>query len=189
MRIDKHIDKDNWYEIKDILHLITEIESLDLSDMGLTEFPKMSHITINDDFVCWNNQITSFKDCPIINGSFNCSYNEITSFEECPQIKYSFNCSYNEITSFKDCPHIGGDFFCWNNPIISFKDCPQIKCNFWCDSSIFHNVHKYSKEKKISYLEAQVELYNQKDEELLEHIDEFPDLVAYIRMKELSKLL
>ena len=47
----------------------------------------------------------------------------------------------------------------------------------------------YSKEKKISLLEAQVELYNQQDEEISEHIDKFPDLVAYIRMKKLKNLI
>ena len=50
MRIDKHINKDNWDEIKDILSDITEIESLSLYNMGLTEFPEMSHITIKGNF-------------------------------------------------------------------------------------------------------------------------------------------
>ena len=129
MIIDKHINKDNWDEIKDILPQITEIHTLDLYNMVLTEFPKMSHITIKGDFLCMNNKITSFKDCPYIGG------------------------------------------------------------NLYSDFDIFDKIQKYSKEKKISLLESQVELYNQQDEELLEHIDKFPDLVACIRMKELNKLL
>ena len=170
MRIDKHIDRDNWHEIKDILPDITEIKTLDLSSMGLTELPKMSHITIKDNFYCYNNHITSFKHCPHI-------------------IKGEFWCVYNQITSFKDCPEIDGDFWCRHNKIASFKDCPEIGGHLYSDIDIFEKIHEYSKEKKISYLESQVELYNQQDEELLAHIDKFPDLVAYIRMRELNKLL
>ena len=149
MRIDKHICKDNWHEIKDILPHITEIKSLELSDMGLTEIPKMSHIIIRCDFCCTYNQITSFKDCPNINGGFCCNN--------------------NQITSFKDCPKIGGYFHSGN--------------------LVFDIIHEYSKKKKISLLEAQIQLHNKRDKEILEHIDKFPDLVAYIRLKELSKLL
>ena len=171
MIIDNHINKDNWGEIKDILLDITEIKSLSLYNMGLTEFPKMSHITINGNFYCCSNKITSFKDCPpIINGNFNCSLNKIISFKDCPSI-------------------INGNFWCYDNPITSFKDCPEIGGYLYSEIVIFFKVHKYSKEKKISLLEAQVELYNQQDDEILKHIDKFPDLVAYIRMKELSKLL
>ena len=157
MIIFKHINKDNWSEIKDILPDITEIESLDLSYMELTEFPKMSHITINGSFYCNNNKLTSFTNCPIINDDFVC-YN-------------------NQITSFKDCPAVGGYLF--------------------SGVGIFNIVQEYSKRNKVSLLKAQVELYNQQNKELynqqnkelLKHIDRFPDLVAYIRLKKLNKLL
>ena len=87
MIIDKDINKDNWVEIKDILSDITVIKSLDLSDMGLTEFPKMSHIIITNWADYSFNQITSFKDCPIINDDFVCTDNRITSFKDCPIVK------------------------------------------------------------------------------------------------------
>ena len=169
MIIEEHINRDNWHEIKDILPDITEIESLNLSNMGLTEFPKMSHIIIKGDFYCCGNQITSFKDCPIVNGSFDC-------------------CS-NQIKSFKDCPDINGNFWCMDNQITSFKDCPEIGGYLYSGIVIFNKVQKYSKKNKITLLKAQVELYNKQDKDLLKRIDKFPDLVAYIRMKELNKLL
>ena len=169
MIIDNHINRDNWGEIKDILPDITEIKSLNLSNMGLTEFPKMSHITIKYDFNCSHNQIASFKNCPKINGNFNCTF--------------------NEIKSFKDCPKIGGNFWCFHNLITSFKDFPEIGGYLHSNFYVLYKVHVYSKEKKISLLEAQVELYNLKDKEILEHIDKFPDLVAYIRLKKLQNLL
>ena len=169
MHIDKDINIYNWGEIKDILPQITEIKSLDLSSVGLTEFPKMSHITIKGDFYCDHNQITSFKDCPIINGNFYCQGNQITSFE--------------------DCPIINGDFYCFMNKIASFKDCPEIGGELYSDFNIFGHVQYYSKENNVTLLEAQVELYNNHDDEILEHINKFPDLIAYIRMKELNKLL
>ena len=81
--------KVNWREIKDILPDITEIKSLDLSDMGLTEFPKMSHITIADWVDCSNNQLKTFKGCPQINGNFYCNNNLITSFKDCPIVRGS----------------------------------------------------------------------------------------------------
>ena len=209
MHIDKRINKDNWDEIKDILPQITDIKSLDLSERGLTEFPKMSHITIIEWFNCSYNQITSFKNCPQISGVFYCHDNQITSFKDCPQIGSYFFCHNNKISSFKDCPIIKGSFHCSNNQITSFKSCPKISGDFWCHGNnitsfkdfpdiggglfsnfrLFDTVHKYSKENKISLLEAQVELYNQQDKQLLAHIDKFPDLVAYIRLKECSKLL
>ena len=189
MRIDKHIDKDNWYEIKDILPDITEIKSLYLNNMGLTEFPKMSHITIKGDFYCNNNKIASFKNCPNINGDFWCYYNQLTSFKDCPNVGGDFNCVDNKIISFKDCPPINGDFYCHGNQITSFKDFPEVGGYLYSDFDIFDKVHEYGKEKKISLLEAQVELYNNQDEDILNHLDKFPDLVAYIRIKELNKLL
>ena len=128
MLIDRHINKDNWYEIKDILPDITEIKSLSLWRMGLTEFPKMSHITINGYFDCRYNKISSFKDCPIVNDTFWCNDNQITSFKGCPKISDDFHCRDNQIAYFKDCPEIGG---------ILYSD-------FW----IFSKVHCYSKEKK-----------------------------------------
>ena len=149
MIIDKHIDKDNWNEIKDILPDIIEIKSLDLSWMQFTELPKMSHITV-------------------------------TGF---------FNCSHNKITSFKDCPIVNGNLYCFSNQITSFKDCPEIGGYLYSDFKIFDKVQKYSKEMKISLLEAQLKLYNQQNKKLLTHLDKFPDLVAYIRLKELNKLL
>ena len=132
MLIDKRIDKNNWCEIKDILPQITEIQSLDLINMSLTEFPKMSHIIINDYFYCWGNQITRFKNCPKINGNFYCNNNQITSFKDCPIVKESIYCFYNKITSFKDCPQINGILY--------------------SDFKIFDNVQQYSKEKKRKFL-------------------------------------
>ena len=149
MVINDDIDIDNWDEIKDILPQITVIKSLYLINMGLTQFPKMSHITIKDNFYCINNKIASFTDSPIINGNF----------------------------------------VCCNNHITSFKDCPIIRGNLFSDFDIFDKIQRYSKRNKISLLKAQVELYNNHDDEILEHINKFPDLIAYIRMKELNKLL
>ena len=209
MIIHKDINIYNWHEINDMLPQITKIKSLDLSYMELTEFPKMSHITINDYFWCNNNKITSFKNCPRINGDFYCNNNQIASFEDCPVFNGNFYCHNNLITSFKDCPIVIGNFYCHNNLITSFKDCPIVIGDVICsnnqitsfmdcpeicgilysDFDIFDKVQKYSKEKKISHLEAQVELYNQKDIDILNQKDKFPDLVAYIRLKELNKLL
>ena len=144
MHIDKHIDKDNWDEIKDILPQITEIKSLDLGWVELTEFPKMSHITNTKYFQFNYEQLTSLIDYPIVDGNYTCFFKP---------------------------------------PVTSFN------ISIYGDILAFNKIHKYSNEKKISLLEAQVELYNQQDEEILAIIDKLPDLVAYIRLKELNKLL
>ena len=67
---------------------------LDLSDKKLEELPDLSKVTVE--------------------GNFNCSANHLTSLEGAPkEVGGDFYCSYNQLTSLKGAPEkVGGDFGC-----------------------------------------------------------------------------
>ena len=50
-------------------------------------------------------------------------------------------------------------------------------------------IKRYMYRYEISEIEAEVKLYNENYPYIINNLDEFPDLVAYIRLKELNKLL
>jgi len=68
---------------------------LSLQDLNLTVLPEMlKDITVNGDFFCGNNHLTTLENCPkIVTGVFGCSRNELTSLEGAPET-------------------VGGDFYC-----------------------------------------------------------------------------
>lgn len=68
---------------------------LSLQDLNLTVLPEMlKDITVNGDFFCGNNHLTTLENCPkTVSGNFGCSRNELTSLEGAPET-------------------VGGDFYC-----------------------------------------------------------------------------
>ena len=48
---------------------------------------------------------------------------------------------------------------------------------------------RYMFQYELSVLEAEVKLYNENYPHIINNLEKFPDLVAYIRLKELNKLL
>jgi len=68
---------------------------LSLQDLNLTVLPEMlKDITVNGDFFCGNNHLTTLENCPkTVSGDFGCSRNELTSLEGAPET-------------------VGGDFYC-----------------------------------------------------------------------------
>jgi len=66
-----------------------------LKDLNLTVLPEMlKDITVNGDFFCGNNHLTTLENCPkTVSGDFGCSRNELTSLEGAPET-------------------VGGDFYC-----------------------------------------------------------------------------
>ena len=60
--------------------------SLDLSNMGLTELPDLSAVTVTGDFYCGFNRLTSLQGAPqSVGGNFSCIYNQLTSLQGAPQ--------------------------------------------------------------------------------------------------------
>ncbi|MBQ7660025.1 MAG: PcfJ domain-containing protein [Alphaproteobacteria bacterium] len=112
---------------------------LSLFHMNLIKLPDLSNFTIEGNFNCIGNFLTSLKGAPKkVSGNFNCSNNKLTSLEGAPQeIGGNFDCSYNLITTLKGAPKkVGFDFCCNDNQLISLKYSPtEIGGDFYCASN------------------------------------------------------
>ena len=102
--------------------------NLDLSNMGLTELPDLSTVTVLGGFECFGNQLTSLEHAPkSVGGDFDCSYNELTSLEHAPKsVDGDFYCAHNKLTSLEHAPKsVGGDFYCYDNELTSLVGAPK----------------------------------------------------------------
>ena len=87
---------------------------LDLSDMGLTELPDLSAVTVRGNFDCGNNNLTSLKGAPqSVGGGVYCMHNLLMTLEGAPQrVDGNFYCEDNyRLTTLGDVRlNIGGEF-------------------------------------------------------------------------------
>jgi len=105
-----------------------------------TEIPAwLKDVEVNGDFNCYNNKLTTLKNCPRkIGGDFGCSYNDLTSLEGSPDnINGSFQCYNNKLTSLQGCPeYIGGNFSCTSNELTTLEGCPEnVGGDFYCQNN------------------------------------------------------
>ena len=88
---------------------------LKINSMNLIELPDiLKNVTVNGDFVCEMNQLTSLKNSPkYVSGDFNCSINKLTSLKNAPKsVGGSFYCSSNQLISLKGAPKsVGRELF------------------------------------------------------------------------------
>ncbi len=101
---------------------------LDLSGKGLEKLPDLSKVTVEGNFDCYFNQLTSLEGAPKeVGGDFSCSYNQLTSLEGAPkEVGGSFGCHVNHLTNLEGAPkEVGGDFRCWDNQLTSLKGAPE----------------------------------------------------------------
>ena len=73
---------------------------LSLQDLNLTVLPEMlKDITVDGDFYCGNNNLTSLKNSPkTVTGVFGCSSNKLTSLEGAPKfVGENFMCRFNPV--------------------------------------------------------------------------------------------
>ena len=109
---------------------------LDLSNMGLTELPDMSTVTILGNFSCAENQLTSLTGAPEnVGGNFDCDHNQLTSLTGAPkEVGGNFNCADNQLTSLTGAPkEVGGNFNCDRNQLTSLTGAPKhVGGNFNC---------------------------------------------------------
>lgn len=123
------IEQDGEYY--SILHLPRNFVfrgNLDLSNMGLTELPDMSTVTILGSFTCYHNQLTSLTGAPKqVGGGFNCTASQLTSLMGAPEnVGGDFNCSHNQLTNLTGAPkHVGGKFYCVHNQLTSLMGAPE----------------------------------------------------------------
>ena len=97
-------------------------ESLELSNMNLTELPEiLKDISVGGHFFCHNNKLTSLINAPkSVDGVFLCSNNKLTSLKGSSVSVgiINFDCSFNNLTSLAGAPKtVGGAFSCGFNDI------------------------------------------------------------------------
>jgi hypothetical protein len=88
----------------------------------------LKNVTVNGNFYCYNNKLTSLEGCPqTVNGSFDCYKNKLTSLIGCPKtVNGYFYCANNKLTSLEGCPQtVNGYFDCYNNKLTSLIGCPK----------------------------------------------------------------
>ena len=123
------IEQDGKYY--SILHLPRNFVfrgDLDLSNMGLTELPDMSTVTILGNFTCSRNQLTSLTGAPKhVGGNFICDNNQLTSLTGAPkEVGGEFDCNRNQLTSLTGAPeNVGGDFTCSRNQLTNLTGAPK----------------------------------------------------------------
>ncbi len=155
-------------EYYSILHLPRNFvfrDDLDLSNMGLTELPDMSTVTILGNFSCDRNQLTSLTGAPEkvgriffcshnyltnltgapkeIGRDFYCSHNQLTSLMGAPkEVDGNFNCDHNQLTNLIGAPEkVGWNFNCNNNQLTSLMGAPkEVDGNFNCDNNQLTNL-------------------------------------------------
>ena len=73
---------------------------LNLQDLNLTVLSEMlKDITVDGDFYCGNNNLTSLENCPkTVSGVFGCSSNFLKSLEGAPKfVGENFMCRFNSV--------------------------------------------------------------------------------------------
>ena len=102
--------------------------NLNLSGLGLTKLPNLSHVVVDGSFDCLYNQLSTLEGGPQkVGGYFDCSHNQLSTLEGGPQeVGGNFYCSYNRLTTLEGCPkEVGGDFFCPYNQLSTLEGGPQ----------------------------------------------------------------
>ena len=102
---------------------------LKINSMNLIELPDiLKNVTVNGDFVCEMNQLTSLKNSPkYVSGDFNCSINKLTSLAGAPtNVGGDFWCDDNSLISLQGAPSsVGGSFYCSYNNLTSLEGAPK----------------------------------------------------------------
>jgi hypothetical protein len=107
--------------------------SLNSSDLKLTELPViLKDISVDEDFFCSGNNLTSLENCPkTIGRDFYCDNNLLTTLAGAPtSVGRNFICSYNKLTSLEGAPKtVGGNFYCDNNSVQFTEKDIRAVCN------------------------------------------------------------
>jgi hypothetical protein len=112
--------------------------SFDCSNQRLKSLYGIRFGTVEGDFYCYNNQLTTLEGAPqTVEGNFYCFSNELTSLEGAPQtVKGGFSCSSNQLTSLEGAPRtVTGGFYCSSNRLTTLEGAPQtVEERFSCDA-------------------------------------------------------
>lgn len=102
---------------------------LKLNQLDLTELPAiLKNVTVDDNFVCEMNQLTSLKNSPkYVGRDFWCNDNSLISLQGAPSsVGRDFWCNVNKLTSLIGAPSsVGGSFYCSFNKLTSLEGAPK----------------------------------------------------------------
>ncbi|GAB5389903.1 MAG: hypothetical protein Alpg2KO_28710 [Alphaproteobacteria bacterium] len=112
---------------KDAAGKITVNGGVDLGNMGLTELPDFSGVTVKGYFNCAGNRLTSLKGAPDeVTLYFNASKNRLVTLEGVPKIGRWIKLSDNQLTSLEGCQqNVQGSFDVSNNPLVTLDGAPR----------------------------------------------------------------
>ncbi len=100
----------------------------------MTKLPLIK--SVNGDFKCDNNRLTSLAGSPLeVSGDFDCSFNKIKTLEGGPEhVGGNYSCSGNQLTTLEGTPRrIEGNLSCNSNPLVTLEGSPEyIGGYFWC---------------------------------------------------------
>lgn len=118
---------------------------LEASELERANLPE--HLTSGLNISSWNPALISLKGCPkTIDGNFDCSYNALTSLKYCPtlsgKISGAFDCTNNKLRSLQFCPeHINGAFTCTTNNLTTLLYGPKtVLGNYDCGDNYLENI-------------------------------------------------
>jgi len=123
---------------------------LKLIQLDLIELPAiLKNVTVNGDFDCTMNQLTSLKNSPkYVSNDFLCNDNILTSLEGATDhVGGSFYCSWNNLTSLTGAPKIvDKDFSCGFNDVKFTEQQVRAVCNVKGD---LYGIERDPKNKQI----------------------------------------
>ncbi len=115
----------NLYDLPDGFVIKGDVN---LSNRGLTELPDLSRVTVEGNFLCQYNRLTTLQGAPReVGGNFSCPNNKLTSLQGAPQkVGGDFSCRNNQLTSLQGAPQeVGGYFNCRKNQLTTLHGAPQ----------------------------------------------------------------
>ncbi len=128
MRSSGLIYQDNrYYNLFDLPQGLVIHGDVNIMNMGLTELPDMSTITVEGDFYCGHNRLKSLKGAPrCVKGGFDCHDNELETLEGGPlDVGYGYFCGQNLLKTLKGCPNIiNGPLHCSDNRLATIDYLP-----------------------------------------------------------------
>ncbi len=119
----------SYYNVWDLPDGFVIDGDLDLSEMGLSHLPNLSHVTVRGNFYCAFNQLTDLKGAPqTVGKNFYCFENQLETLRGCSQtVGGDFICSVNRLTGLTGGPQtVGGHFDCSHNELTDLKDGPLV---------------------------------------------------------------
>jgi len=102
--------------------------NLNLSGLGLTKLPNLSHVVVDGDFDCSDNQLSTLEGSPQeVGGGFYCHHNQLSTLEGGPQkVGGDFNCDFNQLSTLEGGPQeVGGSFKCYYNQLSTLEGFPR----------------------------------------------------------------